>query len=69
MANFDPKPEGMSYAEWLRSKNVGIRVKENINQDSKLPQEYMNTYKKNEIFELNKKRQGGELIPEDIGNG
>jgi len=27
MPNFDTKPEGMSYAEWLRSKDIGIRVK------------------------------------------
>ena len=24
--NGEPKPDGMSYAEWLRSKNLGIRV-------------------------------------------
>lgn len=24
--NFDTKPEGVSYAEWMRSKGVGIRV-------------------------------------------
>jgi len=24
--NFEPKPEGMEYAEWLRSKGVGIRI-------------------------------------------
>ena len=69
MPNFDTKPDDMSYAEWLRSKNVGIRIKENINEDSHLPQEYMNTYKTNEIFEENKKRQGKSLEPEDIGDG
>ena len=26
MPNFETKPEGMSYAEWMRSKGVGIRV-------------------------------------------
>lgn len=26
MSNFEPKPKGMSYAEWMRSKDVGIRV-------------------------------------------
>ena len=26
MPNFEPKPEGMSYAEWMRSKGIGIRV-------------------------------------------
>ncbi len=26
MPNFEPKPEGMTYAEWLRSKNFGIRI-------------------------------------------
>lgn len=26
MPNFDTKPEGMSYAEWMRGKGVGIRV-------------------------------------------
>lgn len=24
--NFETKPEGMSYAEWMRSKSIGIRV-------------------------------------------
>lgn len=24
--NFEPKPEGMSYADWLRSKSVGICI-------------------------------------------
>ncbi len=24
--NFEPKPEGMSYADWMRSKNLGIRI-------------------------------------------
>ena len=66
MPNFEPKPKGMTYAEWLRSKNVGICMKTNINEDSKLPQEYMNTFKKNEIFEHNKKIQGKVLAPEDI---
>lgn len=37
MANFDPKPEGMPYGEWLRQKAVGIRVKEHIHTDSGLP--------------------------------
>lgn len=66
MANFDPKPDNMSYAEWLKSKNIGIRVKENINEDSKLPQSYMDTYKPSEIFEQNKKRQGKVINPEDV---
>lgn len=26
MPNFEPKPEGMSYAEWMRFKDIGIRV-------------------------------------------
>ena len=26
MPNFEAKPDGMSYAEWMRSKSVGIRV-------------------------------------------
>ena len=26
MSNFVPKPEGMSYAEWMRNKGVGIRI-------------------------------------------
>ncbi|MDD4985860.1 MAG: hypothetical protein PHQ43_08730 [Dehalococcoidales bacterium] len=37
MPNFDPKPEGMPYGEWLRQKSVGIRVKEHIHTDSGLP--------------------------------
>ena len=24
--NFEPKPEGMSYAEWMRDKGIGMRV-------------------------------------------
>ena len=26
MPNFETKPEGMSYADWLRSKSVGFRI-------------------------------------------
>lgn len=26
MPNFETKPEGLTYAEWLRSKSIGIRV-------------------------------------------
>ncbi len=26
MPNYDAKPEGMSYANWMRSKGVGIRI-------------------------------------------
>jgi len=69
MSNFEPKPEGMSYAEWLRQKNISIKVEGHpIHKDSGMPQEYISKQKNrtNEIFELNLARQGKKLDPEDI---
>lgn len=68
MPNFDKKPEGMSYAQWLREKNIGIRVKTAIHIDSGLPQEVVSglTSKPNEIFERNLERQGKQILPEDM---
>jgi len=66
MPNFDEKPENMSYAQWLREKNIGIRVKMGIHTDSGLPSEYIDKTKGNELFLLNKSAQGGEILPEDM---
>jgi hypothetical protein len=68
MPNFDKKPEGMSYAQWLREKNVGIKVNPfTIHTDSGLPKEYIDYVKTPQAFEMAKKRQGKVLEPEDIG--
>jgi len=68
MPNFEKKPEGMSYAEWLRQKNIAISVKTNIHKDSGLPQEVISglTGKTNELFDKNKSRQGKVIEPEDM---
>ncbi len=66
MPNMEAKPEGMSYAEWLRSKNVGIHIKMNIHADSGLPQEYISHAKPPELFERNLTRQGKKIDPEDM---
>jgi len=69
MGNVDSKPEDMSYAEWMRSKNIGIHVKPLTHTDSGLPQEVISAglNKTQEIFDLNKSRQGKALDPDDIG--
>lgn len=66
MPNFESKPEGMSYAQWLREKNVAIKVKMAMHTDSGLPQEYISHAKTPEIFERNVERQGREIDPEDM---
>ncbi len=66
MPNFDKKPEGMSYAQWLREKNLGIHIKMAIHTDSGLPQEYISHAKTPEVFERNLARQGKIIEPEDM---
>lgn len=66
MPNFDPKPEGMPYALWLREKNLAIKVKMAIHKDSGLPQEYIDHAKIPEIYERNLGRQGKKIEPEDM---
>ena len=67
MSNGDKCPEGMPYGQWLREKNIGIRVKPfTIHTDSGMPTEYLDHVKTPEAFEMNKARQGGVIDPEDM---
>lgn len=68
MSNFDKKPEGMSYGDWLREKNIDFRMKMAIHTDTGIPMEFR-VRKVPEIYERALDRQGGKkLDPEDIGN-
>lgn len=65
--NGDKCPEGMPYGQWLREKNIGMKVmKHSIHTDSGLPKSYLDHAKTPEEFELNKARQGGVINPEDM---
>ena len=63
---FDTQPAGMSYADWMKSKNVGLVVKGTCNEAG-IPTEFLSKHKPvPELFKLNKERQGKVLAPEDI---
>jgi len=62
----EPKPDNMPYAEWLKSKNIGVIVKTTCNEAG-IPVEFLNKNKPTpELFERNRDRQGKVLDPEDI---
>lgn len=67
MGNFEPKPDGMPYDQWLREKGVGVVVKENIHPGSGLPT-YMMPRKDCEQFEhaVSQMPHGRPIEPEDM---
>jgi hypothetical protein len=69
LPNFDKKPDGMPYDQWLREKGVSVRVTEPIDKYTKAPMSIHNYLKNkpNEIYERALARQGKPLAPEDIG--
>lgn len=67
MPNFDKCPEGISYGQWLREKNIGMKVNSfTIHTDSGMPQEYLDRVKTPEAFEKAVAKQGGVINPEDM---
>lgn len=68
MSNFDKKPDGISYAQWLREKNLGIKVTEPIHPTGAPLSAYNYLKNKpNELYDRSLARQGKALDPEDIG--
>jgi len=68
MSNFDKKPDGISYVQWLREKNLTFKVSEAICADG-VPLS-VRTHLKNKPHELYDRalaKQGKSLDPEDIG--
>jgi len=69
MPNFDKKPDGMPYAQWLREKGVSFKITEAVHTDTGAPMSVHNYLKNkpNEAFDMALARQGKALDPEDIG--
>ena len=70
MPNFDKKPDGVSYAQWLKDKGVSFKITEAIHMDTGAPLGIHNYLKNkpNEVFDMALARQGKALDPEDIGS-
>ncbi len=68
MPNFDKCPEGMPYGQWLREKNIGMKVTEATHTDSGIPMSVHNklTNKPHELFDRNLAQQGKLIEPEDM---
>ncbi len=67
--NGDSCPEGVPYGQWLREKNVGVRVKWANHQERDVPASTMRFLqnKPNELWDRNLARQKGKRIdPEDM---
>jgi len=69
MSNFDKKPDGMPYDQWLRDKGVSIKVTEAIHTDTGIPMSIHNHLKNKSREEYDRilAGQGKALDPEDIG--
>jgi len=70
MPNFDKKPDGMPYDQWLREKGISFRITEPIHTDTGAPLSMHNYLKNkpNELYDRALARQGKPLDPEDIGS-
>ena len=70
MSNFDKKPDGIPYDQWLREKGVSIKVTEAMHTDTNTPISVHNYLKNkpNELYDKALARQGKALNPEDIGS-
>ena len=69
MPNFDIKPKGISYTQWLREKNLSFRITDAIHVDSGIPLSIHDSLKNkpHELYDMALARQGKPLDPEDIG--
>ena len=69
MPNFDKKPDGMPYAQWLKGKGVSFKITEAMHTDTNTPMSVHNYLKNkpNEVFDMALAKQGKALDPEDIG--